>query len=342
MAILPYEDDEEEQLRQAAAGGAVGAPAPNYAPTQSTNPAGASRFINFGQYFNANKGFAEASAGNLASSLSSSADAAQNAATAGQASLTDKAQKNTVQGPMPEVATPAAAAAPSVIKSPDRQYEQKPVAPKSPDRIYEQKPAQQAATAGAGKYAGPTQDDVTSLFAPLESQARDVGNKLNQTVDAPGVKALQGGTGFGATLTNAAGAGTLAGLRQKYGGLGTAMTDARTAATGAVNTAQQTSKDNLAAWQARSATIAAQEAAQREAAIQADLTKAKGAAYTQPAKDAAARTKAHAGISDSTRTLTEEDMALRYGLTLEEYIRAGRPDLSKATPADIKSWKGAR
>ncbi len=209
MAYNPFEDEEDE-LGQA---GPAGTGTANYGTTQAANPSSSSRFINFGDYFKANGG--QQAGDKLVSGLEGAAGAAQTASTGARTNLTNQAATGTVQAPV----MPAAVTQP-IARSPDRIYE----APKLPG------------------YSGPSQETATAAFAPIGTAATTAVQRINQSKDAAGVKAVQGGTGFDATLAYAGAGGRLGQLRNKYGGLVSSVNADQAATNAAIGTAEATSK----------------------------------------------------------------------------------------------------
>lgn len=265
MAYLPQED-EEEQLSTAALG-QQGATTPSVGPTQTYNPSSSSRFTNFGDYFRANNGAGMGDS--LVSGLEGAATAAGTGAQKAAGDVKAGAAAGTVQGPA-QGTTVGIAPPPSVVPATPPRPRPTPaqvrldlgVMAKSGN--YTPTPAHVAGTLApaapaapapsgpvisrgeaegmAGRtYSGPSEDDVEALFAPLQRDATRATQNISTARDAAGVKAVQGGTGFEATLAHAGAGGRLPDLRAKYGSLAGDVRTARGEASQAVGQAARDS-----------------------------------------------------------------------------------------------------
>lgn len=335
MAYLPYEEDEEAL----GMGGPNQGGAPGVSATQTYNPSGPSRFTNFASYFNANGG--QAAGDKLVADIEAPAKAAKAGAETTKADVSRKAKENTIQGPTgpavpnPTVVPPPAAVAPphaGVTKYKTIRQGLTSSGPTTNTAL------NTARTQAARTYGGPSVSGVDELFAPLQKQATNAARGVSLAQDAAGVKALRGGTGFEATLARAGAGGRMAELRKRYGNLVGDVSDVHMGARGDAEAAANASGVATQAWGQHVRELEAEEARQAEAAAAAarevDAARARDAATT-------ARNQTDPGRlgTGRTNTQTEERYAMLHGLTLDEYIRAGRPNLDKATPEDIERIK---
>lgn len=271
MAYLPYEEDDETL---GAGGGTGGAPA-GVGPTQVYNPSGPSRFTNFSAYFNANP---QAGGTGLSDTIQGQAESAKTGSSAAKTSTTTRAQNATLVRPQavqpPQAATPPATtpAKPPPYRGPqlgrggaNQGAWTQPAQPPPPVAQQPTGLSRAQIEEGASRtYAGPTENDVAATFDPIQKSASRVQRDLSMSRDAAGIKAMGGRTGFESTLAFAGNRGRLAGLRQKYGGLGAGVAADRAEATGAVKAATDASTQAQGEWGTLKKDLDAAEAANAE------------------------------------------------------------------------------
>ncbi len=325
MAVYNPWDEEDDQanLSPAALGQTPQETPAGAAPTSVTNPSSSGRFTNFASYFNANP--AAAAAGqNTVEGLGQQAQRLQEQSAKDRGSVVSSAGATTVMAPPKD---PAARAVEEANREKQAEYGYTP-----------------------NQYTGPAVEQVGQRFAQTGAKAEDTTRRLNQTRDAEGMKALQGGTGFQAALAYAGAGGQADTLRKRYAGLlGNVEKDAN-AATSAVKTAQATSAQNAAAWDdieaQKGAAWEKSDAARR--VDEAHRVAAQGAAaanrMAQPAfNQARSLTRSTRGdFAQTVLGLTDEQVAHSHGMTLEEWDAAGRPNYGVDFGAYKRTMTGRR
>lgn len=351
MAYNPYEEDDEElkQLGGALApGGQTGGGQRPAAPVSGVMPSNSNRFVNFASYFNANNG--QAKGDGLVTQLDTGAIQAQQAAKDASAGIQKQAQAGTLQGPTAANAVPTTPPVATVAPQP---Y-QPPSAPQAGvgrSRIgltgEVQKPVsatQHATTQSGVGYAGPKEADVYGAFQPVMKQAGKAARDINTAQDVAGVAAVTSKNGFQSALASAGAGGRKGDLRRKYAGL---VGGAEAARKTAWDAAQKGAADSAAAaeaWKTNAAEWTAYDDALKQANSdvvnsvqnQAAASRATGDARREKEKSNPDKLNAN----ERTRTIDDEEYALRHGLTLEQWVAAGKPDLRKATADDLRRWRG--
>ncbi len=298
MAIFNPYDEEDDGLSTAALGQSATRPPAGASPTSTANPSSPNRFINFSSYFNANKGTAENKANELMGGLGNAAQATLD--TSKKDKDTSIAASNASRGMAPPT-DPQALAVEDANREKQEEY-------------------YPGSTSGPGMSptgAGPTPDQIGQHYAGTAMSAQATTQKLNQTTDAEGVKALQGGTGFNAALTSAAAGGRMADLRKKYGGLMGQVDADRKEAEGAAVSSMGERATNAGKWdefdRKRSADFAKSQAEAQE----------KHDAPVRAAEAEVLRLKQEG----NSRKRYQDSNAWLY-LPYEEWLRFGSPGLS--------------
>lgn len=257
MPFIEGQQDEEEkkqqdaqqqgqlQLQAGVAGGAApapgGAPPPAGgaaapAPSQSAGQA-PGRYVNFQNYFNANKDAATASGNKLAGGIEAQgqgvqADLAKRTTAFGAAVDAGAPSRPTIQAP-----TAAAVAGPPAAPA-QAGATQTPIGSAPGPVGYSA-----ALAATPAKYTGPNSMGEASGWDELVGKANRTASEAKQTGTAGGVQALlqqqqkgqpytQGQSKFDAALTGAASGDRFAKLREQFSGLGKAASDANAASAG--------------------------------------------------------------------------------------------------------------
>lgn len=337
MAYVPRQDEEDEETGFGPSAVSATAAAPAVGSSTTFNPSAPSRFTNFSSYFSANN--AGAMGDKLVGDLDSKASGAQTDATKAKDNVVSQAQSSTIAAPTAGQKAPAppqqSATRPPVYGVPSYGSIKQGLraGPDGSGTAYAQGQAARA-------YTGPTGETVYSTFDPLMQAGAKAQKNINTAQDAAGVQAIQGGTGFDATLTSAGAGGRKSELKGKYAKLYDAMEGDRKAAWEAANKAAADSGAALGEWKtAADAWNAYDTAVGAQKGVDEQMQDSRAKSRAQPGKEAAQRSKTHTGAADTTHTISDEIYALQHGLTLEEWIRAGKPNLQHATPMDIERMK---
>lgn len=240
------DEDELGGVRQSVAQGGVAQQYAGLQPMQqapaaggssgAAGPAPVSRFVNFGRRFALNKGGAESMAGNVAGAAEKKAGAANQAGRDAWGNFLSDAQKGSMSYSDPNVALPKAwqpQGPVGVLRNPGLQSEStrpgaQPAQPAAPGALTRDEVAARA----QAQYAGPTSLDTREGWGDLVKQTDAAQQGVEQLQTPGGIQTALGYTGstgnsrLDAGLTGVAGADQFKSLKDRYGGMASALTGA--------------------------------------------------------------------------------------------------------------------